>query len=201
MLAYFFLPFSFVAPLSYGWGWLASTILAIAMLERKLLLVLLGCLLALVTRETVLIFVLALSIVGWASFGRMDRFYIWTAIVAAALSAVLVLARTYIVHGYEGQMDLHNFIANFIMFRPTREFVFQSVIPQALLVALVISVSAKHSRYALALFISMIAVIVVSIGTGNTATGRVIGETLPFYAIIFLLSKLGILTAVSCRPA
>lgn len=200
MLSYFFVPFSVIAPLSYGWGWLTSTILAIALLEKKLLTLLLGCLLALVTRETILIFVLAFSVFTWGSFGRMDRFYLWAAIVAALSSAVLILARTYIVHGHEDQIDVQNLVANIFLFRPTREFMFQSVIPQVLIAVLVMSLSARHSLYALALFLSTIAVMIVSIGTGITSTGRVIGETLPFYAIIFLLANLGGLVAVQARP-
>jgi hypothetical protein len=194
MLSYFYLPFSFIAPLSYGWGWLTSAILAIALLERMLLPALLGCLLALVTRETILIFVLAFSIFAWASFARMDRFFMWTAIMAATLSAALVLARTYIVHGYEGEMNIQNLITNITLFRPTREFVFWTAIPQTLIAVLVISLSSTHIRYALALGLSLITVMVVSIGTGVSPTGRVLGETLPFYAIIFLLAKLRALT-------
>jgi hypothetical protein len=194
MLSYFYLPFSFIAPLSYGWGWLASVIIVIALLERMLLSVLLGCLLALVTRETILIFVLAFSIFAWASFGSMNRFYMWTALIAAALSAVLLLARTHIVHGYEYEMNLQNFIVNITSFRPTREFIFSFAIPQTLIIVLLISLSATHIRYGLVLGLSLITVMIVSIGTGVSMTGRVIGETLPCYAIIFLLAQLRALT-------
>jgi hypothetical protein len=194
MLSYFYLPFSFIAPLSSGWGWLVSTILAIAMLERILLPVVLGCLLALVTRESILIFVLAFSIFAWASFGRMDRFYLWTTIVAVALSGALLLARIYIVHGYESEVSLQNLIVDIASFQPTREFVLWSAIPQTLIVVLLISLSATNAPYALALGLSLIAMMVITVGVSSA--GRVMGETLPFYAISFLLAKLGALMPI-----
>ena len=193
VLSYFYFPSSVIAPLTTGWGWFASAILAIALIEKKLLLVCVG-LIALVTRETVLIFSLAFSIVAWASFGRWDRFYLRSAVIIAASCAALIFARTYLVHGYEHQIDLQAVVTNILSFRPSREFVFQVVIPQALIFVLLVSLAKSHSSYALALFLSMIAVTIAAIGIGVTAIGRDIGETLPFYAIILLLSKLGGLT-------
>jgi hypothetical protein len=188
MLSYFYFPFSIIAPLATGWGWLTSTILAVALLDRKLLLVFLGSVLTLVTRETILIFTLAFSILAWASFGRRDRFFLWSAFILAIASTALILLRAYFVHGYEYEFDLR---ANILSFTLSRAYVFQALISQALIVILLLSLCTRHRCYAQSLFLSTIAVIVMGIGTGQgPAIGRAIGETLPFYAMIFLLLKI-----------
>jgi hypothetical protein len=187
MLSYFYFPFSIIAPLATGWGWLTSAILAVALLDRKLLLVFLGSVLALVTRETILIFTLAFSILAWASSGRRDRFFLWSAFILAMASTALILLRAYFVHGYEYEFDLQT---NILSFKLSREYVFQALIPQALTVVLLLSLYTRHRCYVRTLFLCMIAVIAMGIGTGQgPAIGRAIGETLPFYAMIFLLLK------------
>lgn len=148
---------------------------------------------ALVSRETILIFILIFSICAWASFARGERFFLGSAIMLAASCAALILARTYLVHGYEDQFNLHISVTNVLTFRPTKEFIFQAVIPQALILVLLLSMSIRHSSFAVALFVSMMAVMIVGVGTGERpgGIGRAIGETLPLYAIVFLLSRFG----------
>ena len=200
MLSYFYFPFSIVAPLTYGWGWLASAILAIGLLDKRLLMICCGCLMALFSRESILIFSLALSMFAWAGFGRRDVFYVQSAGMVAVACAMLLVMRIFLVHGYEHQFGLQSVVTNILSFSPTREFLFQGLIPQAIFIVLLLSLSKKHGSYALALFLAIIPVILVVIGAGITTPGRVIGETLPFYAIIFLLAKIGGLVTVQTRP-
>ena len=195
MLSYFYLPFSFIAPLTYGWGWLVSTIFVIGFLEKRSSLILLGCALSLVTRETILVFALPFSISAWASFGRRDQFYLQSACVIAAAGIVVILMRVFVLHGHENEFDV---ITNITSFWPGREFVLQATISQALIFFLLFSLHQKYRAYSVTLFISMLAVIIVAVGTGITSTGRFIGETLPFYAIIFILSKLE--SSILVRP-
>jgi hypothetical protein len=193
MLSYFYFPFSVIAPLTTGWGWLATSMLAVALFERRLLLLLFGCVVALLSRETVLIFMLVFSAIAWVSFARLDWFYLRSTLLLAASCGALILARTYLVHGYEDQFDLHANLQNLLSFRPSQEFILQAVVPQALIFMLLLSVSPRYGLYAVALLTSMLAVAIVGIGAGERpgGIGRAIGETLPLYAIIFLLLNLG----------
>ena len=192
LLSYFYFPSSVIAPLTIGWGWLATAVLTVALFEKRFLLFILGCLAALGTRETILIFMLVFSIFSWASIARKERFYLGAALMLAASCGALILARIYLVHGYEDQFDLHMNVTNVLAFRPSKEFIFQTIIPQAIIFVLLVSVSIRHTSLAVALFASMIAVLIIGLGTGERpgGIGRAIGETLPLYAIIFLLSRL-----------
>jgi hypothetical protein len=201
MLSYFYLPFSFIAPLTYGWGWLVSVILTIGLLEKGLLLMCLGCIMALFSRESVLVFALAFSTVAWASFGRRSKFYMQSSVMLAASCATLLGLRVFLVHGHENQINLTSVIANVLAFTPTENFVFQNIVAQAMFIALVLSLSKTHRSYALALFVAFMAVVVLGIGTGITGPGRVIGEALPFYAIIFVLMKLEDLRATDAADS
>ena len=192
MLSYFYFPFSVIAPLTIGWGWLATSILAIALFEARFALLLLGCATALLARETILIFMLVFSVAAWASFARRQRFLLISAMTLAAACGVLILARIYLVHGYEVQFDPDAWIANFHSFRPSRAFLFQAVIPQALIFVLLLLVGLRHRSYAAALFAATAAIFVAGIGSGEAPGGmRAIGETLPLYIVVFLLTRLG----------
>jgi len=193
LFSYFYFPISMVAPLTFGWGWLATVILAVALLEKRVLLVIFGCLVALTTRETVLVFMLVFSFLSWAIFRPRERFYLDAAAILAASCGVLVLTRTYLVHGYEGQFDLYLIASNILAFRPSTEFVIQAIVPQALILVLLAAVGVRDRRCAIALFAGVLAIVLIGIGTNERpgGIGRVIGETLPLYAIIFLLSRVG----------
>jgi hypothetical protein len=193
MLSYFYFPFSVIAPLTTGWGWLVTAILSIALLDRRLSLLALGCVTALLARETVLIFMLVFSFLAWTSFARRERYFVIAMIMLAASCIVLILARIYLVHGYEQQIDLHAVVRNLLSFIPSREFVFQGLLPVAIVLMLLFLIGISHSSYAVVLFISMLAIVVVGIATGETSggIGRTVGETLPLYAIVLLLARLG----------
>src|SRR5438105_4295902 len=62
LAAWFYFPSAVIAPVTIGWGWLASSLLAIAFIEASAAMTVLACALALFSRETTLIFGLTMFI-------------------------------------------------------------------------------------------------------------------------------------------
>jgi hypothetical protein len=70
-------------------------------------------------------------------------------------------------------------------------FFIQLIIAQGMLVLLMIFITTKQPRYAAYLLISATAVSVVALATDVTDVGLLLGESLPFYAAIFILTSNG----------
>src|SRR5947199_1175485 len=62
LAALFYFPSAVIAPVTIGWGWLASSLLAIAFIEASAAMTILACALALFSRETTLIFGLTMFV-------------------------------------------------------------------------------------------------------------------------------------------
>jgi hypothetical protein len=75
-----------------------------------------------------------------------------------------------------------------LSFRLSREFLFQWILSQGLLVLLLFFIALRRPRYAAYLVLAAAAIAVVAAGTANTGLGLLWGETLPFYVLIFLLA-------------
>jgi hypothetical protein len=196
-LSYFYFPFSIIAPLATGWGWLTSTILCIGLLERRLLLIVLGAVLALVTRETILIFATVLAIAAWVT-GK-ERFFVRSAFVLVLAGLALVVARSQTIIGHEHQMDV---VSNVRAFDLSMAYLKWAILPQAIPVVLLAALWHKQRRYALILLVAMGAMILVGVATDEgPGIGRALGETLPIYAIIFILAEFKALPAIGHEGA
>jgi hypothetical protein len=178
-----------IAPFTVGWGMVASSLLAIAFLERSPVLTGLACAVAIFSRETTLIFTFAMfaSVIVFEGDRRL-RTLASAAIVAGACLIYLLLRAT-LTHGYEHQIVLHDIVGSFLSFRPSRDFFFQGLFAQGLLVVLLLFIAATQPRYAGYLLLSAAAVCIVAIGASAKSIGMVWGETLPFYAAIFFLES------------
>jgi len=77
-----------------------------------------------------------------------------------------------------GQFTFLNFSAHFFI---------QMILAQGMLVLLLILITTKQPRYAAYLLFSAANVCVVALATDVTDVGLLLGETLPFYAAIFIL--------------
>jgi hypothetical protein len=188
LAAWFYFPSAVIAPVTGGWGWVASSLLAIAFLERKATFTYVACLIALFSRETTLIFglMMFLSVILFEG----DRcFNTVASALALTVSCLAYLTlRVLFTTGYEHQIVPWLVIANFHSFRPFPEFLFQWILSQGLLVLLLICIAMKQLRYAAYLLLAAAAMAVVALGTAVTDLGLLLGETLPFYAVMFLLT-------------
>ena len=202
--AWFYFPSGVISPLAYAWGWLASSLFLIAFLERSLVLTCLACLIGLFSRETTVIFALAMFLARFLLDGDHRRSDAVSILVLAAGSLSYLLFRKLFTSGNEHQIDPHSLIYGLISFSPSRDFIFQSFLSQGLLVVLLLGIAVKCPRYAAYLLLAAAAVTVVGIATRESQLALLYGETLPFYAIIFFLGQFGALQpeppAVSKAP-
>jgi len=125
------------------------------------------------------------------------------------VSSVLVLTAgciTYLVlrklftSGYEHQISPHSIVSSLMSPKLSRAFVFQSVLSQGLLVALLLGIAVKHRRYAAYLVLAAGAVALVGFGAKVSQIALVSGETLPFYTLIFLLTQFQLDSPDAAQP-
>lgn len=185
---WFYFPSAVIAPVTIGWGFLVSSLFAIAFVERSTAVTVLACALALFSRETTLIFALVmfLSLLLW----ERDRGRgVLTPIFVLATSCLLYLGlRIGFTAGYEYQIDPAHILAQFAALNFSVHFFTQLILAQGMLVLLLIFIATRQPRYAAHLLISAAAVSVVALATDVTDVGLLLGETLPFYATIFILT-------------
>jgi len=190
--AWFYFPSGVVAPLTVGWGWLASSLFVIAFLERIPVLTCLACLLGMFSRETTLIFALAMVSALLLFEGERGRSLVSSVLVLIASCIAYLIVRKLFTSGYEHQISPQSIISNLTSLNFSRDFIFRSVLSQGLPAMLLLGIALKHPRYAAYLLLATGAVIVVALGAGVSETALVSGETLPFYAVIFFLTQFGV---------
>jgi hypothetical protein len=193
--AWFWFATAIIAPQTIAWGWLVSSLFLIAFLERNVALTFLACLMGLFSRETTLIFALVMFLARVLFDGDRRRSDVASVLVLAAGCLTYLLLRKLFTSGYEHQIDLRSHIDGLISFRPSRDFIFQSVLSQGLIAMLLLGIAMKRLRYALYLLLAAAAITVIGIGARESRFAWVWGETLPFYAIIFFLTQFDALQA------
>jgi hypothetical protein len=110
-------------------------------------------------------------------------------VLIAGCITYLVLRKLF-TSGYEHQISPGFIVSNLKSPKFSRAFLFQSVLSQGLLAMLLLAVALKHLRYAAYLLLAAAAVTLVGFGTAESQMALVSGETLPFYAVIFLVAHL-----------
>lgn len=115
--AWFYFPSGAVAPATVGWGWFASSLFAIALLERSLSLTCLACLIGVFARETTLIFALVMLTAVLLFDGERSRNVVLSAIVLIAGCLTYLILRKLFTAGYEHQISPRAFSINLTSFR------------------------------------------------------------------------------------
>jgi hypothetical protein len=192
---WFYFPSAVIAPVTIGWGWFVSSLFAIAFMEANATITAISCAVALFSRETTLIF--ALVMFGTLSLAERDRRPgVVGSIFVLLVGCMLYLAlRIGFTAGYQHQIDPAHIAGQFTSLNFPTHFFIQMISAQGMLVLLLILIMTKRPRYAACLLISAAAVCVVALATDVTDVGLLLGETLPFYAAIFMLLWNGALTA------
>jgi hypothetical protein len=192
---WFYFPSAVIAPVTIGWGWFVSSLFAIAFIEGSAALTATACALALFSRETTLIFALSM----FATLFVLDRDRRPSAvgsIFVLVVGCMLYLAlRIGFTSGYQHQVDPAHIAAQFASLNFPAHFFIQMTLAQGMLVLLLILITARQPRHAVYLLISAAAVAVLALATDVTDVGLLLGETLPFYAVIFMLVWNGALAA------
>ncbi len=193
LAAWFYFPSAVIAPVTIGWGWLASSLLAIAFIEASAAMTVLACALALFSRETTLIFGLTMF-VALLLFEHDRRRGVGVSVIVLAASCLAYLAlRIGLTTGYEHQIDPAGIVGRIASLTFPAHFFVQLILAQGILILLLILIAMKEARYAVYLAAAAGVMALVAVATGVTDVGLLVGETLPFYAVIFILTWNGAL--------
>jgi hypothetical protein len=183
---WFYFPSAVIAPVTIGWGWLVSALFVIAFVECSAAITAIACVLAVLSRETTLVFAfvmfLALLLTGERSYGAR------ASVTVLAVSCLLYLAlRIGLTSGYAHQIDPGHVFGQLTSLRFPAHF-FSQLLAQGMLALLVVLIAIRRPRYAAYLLAGATAVCVLAVAADVTDVGLLLGETLPFYAAIFLLA-------------
>lgn len=192
---WFYFPSAVIAPVTIGWGWLVSSLFAIAFLERNAAVTATACGIALFARETTLVFALMMFSALFLFGGERNRGVVGSVVVLAVSCLLYLALRIGFTSGYAHQIDPAHIVAQLTSLSFPAHFFIQSVLAQAMLVLLLGLIAMRCPRYAAYLLISAAAVPIMAVATNVTDAGLLLGETLPFYAAIFMLAWSGALTA------
>jgi hypothetical protein len=188
---WFYFSTGVIAPLAYGWGWLDASLFVIAFIERNPLLTCVACLVGMFSRETTLVFALIMftSVLIFGSDRRSGVILSVLALVVGCMAYLLI--REQLTSGNEHQIAVESIISSLSSFKISREFLFQSILSQALLAMLVLAIALRDPRCAAYLLLSISVVTLVGIGAHVSQVALVVGEAVPFCATIFLLTHFG----------
>jgi hypothetical protein len=185
---WFYFPSAVIAPVTIGWGWLAASLFAVAFVGRNFVITVIACALALFSRETTLIFALVMFL-GLLLWERDRGGGVVGSVLVLVLSCALYLAlRIAFTSGYNHQIDPAHIIVQLASFHFASHFFVQLILAQGLLVLLLVLIAIETPRYAVYLLISSAAIAATALATDVTDVGLLVGENLPFYATIFLLT-------------
>jgi len=190
---WFYFSSAVIAPVTIGWGWLISALFAVAFVERKATITMLACVLALFSRETTMIFTLTMFVVLLLAEGDRSRGVVGSILVLATGCLLYLALRIGFTSGYAHQIDPVQIVAQLNSLNFSAHFFIQMILAQGLLVLLLVFIATERPRFAAYLLISAAAVAVTALATDVTDVGLLLGETVPFYATIFILAWNGVL--------
>lgn len=185
---WFYFPSAVIAPVTTGWGWLVSTLFAVAFVERNAAVTAIACTIALFARETTLVFALVMFLALLLVGRERDRGVIGSILVLAGSCLLHLVLRIGFTSGYAHQIDPQQIIAQLTSLNFPTHFFIQAVLAQGLLMLLLVLIAMRRPRYAAYLLMSVAAVLVMALATNVTDAGLLLGENLPFYAAIFMLA-------------
>ena len=185
---WFYFPSAVIAPVTIGWGWLVSALFAIAFVERNATVTAIACAIALFARETTIVFALVMFLALLLVGSERNRGVIGSILVLAGICLLYLALRLALTSGYAHQIDPHQIIARLTSLSFPTHFFIQAVLAQGLLVLLLGLIAMRRPRYAAYLLISASAALAMALATNVTDAGLLLGENLPFYAVIFMLA-------------
>jgi hypothetical protein len=193
LAAWFYFPSVVIAPVTTGWGWFASSLFAIAFLERNAAITIVASAVAVFTRETTLVFTLIMFL-GLLLAERDHRRGVVVSVAVLAAGCLLYLAlRLGLTAGYQHQVDPARIAARLASPSFPDHYFVQLTLAQGVPVLLLLCIAMRRPRYAAYLLTAAAVMALVALATDVTDVGLLIGETLPFYAVIFLLAWKGVL--------
>jgi hypothetical protein len=193
LAAWFYFPSVVIAPVTTGWGWFASSLFAIAFLERNAAITILASSVALFSRETTLIFALTMFVALLVVEGDRGRGVVASVIVLAASCLLYVALRIGLTTGYEHQIDPAGIASRIGSLSFPFHYFVQLILAQGVPLLLLLYIAGRRPRDAAYLLAGALVMALVALAAGVTDVGLLIGETLPFYAAIFVLAWSGAL--------
>jgi hypothetical protein len=197
LAGWFYFPSVVIAPVTVGWGWFASALLVVAFLERNAAITAVAGAIAIFSRETTLIFGLTMFAALFLFEDDRRRGVVVSMVVIGASCLAYLALRMEFTTGYEHQIDPGQIDARLTALKFPHHFFIQLVFSQALLVVLLLGIAMRDVRTAAYLLLSAAVIAIVAIGTAVTDVGILLGETLPFYAVLFVLAWQGDSTAAA----
>jgi hypothetical protein len=161
---------------------------AIAFIERNAAITAVACAIALFARETTMIFALVMFLALLLAGEERNRGVVGSIIVLAASCVLYLVLRIGFTSGYAHQIDPIHIIARLTSPSFPAHFFIQMALAQGMLALLLILIAMRQPRYAAYLLASAAIVCVMALATDVTDVGLLLGETLPFYAAIFMLA-------------
>jgi hypothetical protein len=188
LAGWFYFPSVVIAPVTAGWGWFASALLVVAFLERNAAITAVAGGIALFSRETTLILGLTMFLALFLFEGDRRRGVVGSVVVLGISCLAYLVLRLEFTTGYEHQIDPGQIGARLTSLEFPHHFFIQLVLSQGLLVVLLLGIAMREPRYAVYLLLSAAVMAIVAVGTAVTDVGILLGETLPFYAVLFVVA-------------
>jgi len=185
-LGYFMLTLNIIAPLTQGYGWLAMVLLSIGLLEKKYRPVLTGTLIAMFSRETVLLFFIIFSAGYWFYERRQHApatFVRNIVLILLAGLVILLLIRTGLTEGNARQLSITYLISQSVHSFFTYNYLFQSILTQGLLFYLAWALYKARRPLAIVYGIGCLFIMLI----GGAGVGRILGESYPLLVILYCL--------------
>ena len=181
-LGYFMTSTNIIAPLTQGWGWLACSIITMGIMKRHYLTLITGIVIALFSRETLLVFFMVFSISHWWANkeGRKDMFLPKIVIMIFMACIGLFTLRLLFTHGNENQLSIIYLLKQTFTNINPGDYLFQTFLCQGVLIFALVKLF-KKSKELIIPYIVAISVILLISGSG---AGRIIGESFPFVILM-----------------
>ncbi|MBS1779951.1 MAG: hypothetical protein JST70_11540 [Bacteroidetes bacterium] len=183
---YFMVPVNIIAPMSQGFGWLASVLLSIGIFSSRYRYIIIGGLIGIFSRETTVLFFIVLSTITGAAFyitKRKSSFFFTTAVILLGLFVTLLLLRIYFATGQERQFSLLYLVGKTFDSATKADYLFQAFLTQGLLF-FVLALCYKKDKSRTIYYVGA-AVFILLIG--GFGAGRLLGETYPYLVLLYLL--------------
>ncbi|MBN9483714.1 MAG: hypothetical protein BGO70_08920 [Bacteroidetes bacterium 43-93] len=183
---YFMVPVNIIAPMSQGFGWLASVLLSIGIFSARYRYIIIGGLIGIFSRETTVLFFMVLSIISGVVLymtKRKPSFFFNTSFILLGLFVTLLLFRINLTTGQEKQFSILYLIGKTFDSATKADYLFQAFLTQGLLFFLFTLCYKKDKRRT----INYIAAAIFILLIGGFGAGRLLGETYPYLVLLYLL--------------
>lgn len=185
-LGYFMFSLNIIAPLTQGYGWLATILLSIALLNKRYALLLTGLFIALFSRETVVLFFMVFTgVLAVHSYHKKTSFVFARNAAVISFSSLLLLLslRLAFTSGNASQLSITHLLNETWQAIFTADYLFQAVLTQGLLIYLYSRLYISAKPVAVIYGVALLAIMMI----GGFGVGRIIGESYPLLVILYCL--------------